>query len=82
MSGYAVCWRAAAGELGVLPDMTGANEPPAAPEKPLAGIASATAIRRYAVAALMQGAREAILDHDGAEYRLRITANGKLILTK
>jgi hemin uptake protein HemP len=28
------------------------------------------------------GDREAILEHDGQDYRLRITANGKLILTK
>ena len=28
------------------------------------------------------GGREAILVHDGQDYRLRITANGKLILTK
>jgi hemin uptake protein HemP len=34
------------------------------------------------VADLLQGRREAILEHDGAEYRLRITANGRLILTK
>jgi hemin uptake protein HemP len=27
-------------------------------------------------------AREAILEHGGQEYRLRITANHKLILTK
>ena len=26
--------------------------------------------------------REAILEHAGSDYRLRITANGKLILTK
>jgi hemin uptake protein HemP len=30
----------------------------------------------------MNGEREAILEHDGQEYRLRITASGKLILTK
>ncbi|WP_072393171.1 hemin uptake protein HemP [Hyphomicrobium sp. CS1GBMeth3] len=37
---------------------------------------------RYVVSELMQGSREAILEHDGAEYHLRITANGRLILTK
>lgn len=37
---------------------------------------------RYNVADLLRGGREAILEHDGAEYRLRITANGRLILTK
>ncbi len=37
---------------------------------------------RVSVAELLQGGREAILVHDGSDYRLRITANGKLILTK
>ena len=31
---------------------------------------------------LLGSDREAILEHDGQDYRLRITANGKLILTK
>lgn len=31
---------------------------------------------------LLDGSREAVLLHDGAEYRLRLTSNGKLILTK
>ena len=34
------------------------------------------------VRGLMSGAREAILTLDGEEYRLRITAKEKLILTK
>ena len=37
---------------------------------------------RVVVAELLQGGREAVLEHDGQDYRLRITANGKLILTK
>lgn len=37
---------------------------------------------RVAVTDILQGGREAILEHDGMDYRLRITANGKLILTK
>lgn len=37
---------------------------------------------RYVVSELLHGGREAILEHDGAEYHLRITANGRLILTK
>lgn len=37
---------------------------------------------RVAVCDILQGGREAILEHDGQDYRLRITANGKLILTK
>lgn len=31
---------------------------------------------------LMAGQREIIIVHDGEEYRLRITSNNKLILTK
>lgn len=37
---------------------------------------------RWRVAELMKGGREAVLEHDGQDYRLRITSNGKLILTK
>jgi hemin uptake protein HemP len=37
---------------------------------------------RVLVSELLQGEREATLVHDGKDYRLRITANGKLILTK
>jgi len=32
--------------------------------------------------ALFGGGREVIIRHDGADYRLRLTASGKLILTK
>jgi hemin uptake protein HemP len=38
--------------------------------------------RRIKVSQLLQGEREVILEHDSQDYRLRITANGKLILTK
>ena len=38
--------------------------------------------RRIKVTDLLEGEREAILEHDGQDYRLRITAKGKLILTK
>jgi hemin uptake protein HemP len=38
--------------------------------------------RRLKVSELLAGDREAILEHSGQDYRLRITANGKLILTK
>lgn len=38
--------------------------------------------RRVKVSELLEGEREAILEHDGQDYRLRITASGKLILTK
>jgi hemin uptake protein HemP len=38
--------------------------------------------RRVKVSELLEGEREAILEHGGQDYRLRITASGKLILTK
>ncbi len=38
--------------------------------------------RRLKVSDLLAGEREAILEHSGQDYRLRITASGKLILTK
>ena len=31
---------------------------------------------------LMQGRREVVIVHDGSTYRLRVTSNNKLILTK
>ncbi len=49
---------------------------------PAPTVASKETVVRYAVAELLRGGREAILEHDGAEYHLRITAAGKLILTK
>lgn len=36
----------------------------------------------YAIADLVRGGREAVILHDGQRYRLSITANRKLILTK
>ena len=39
-------------------------------------------MRRLKVSDLLDGEREAILEHSGQDYRLRITASGKLILTK
>jgi len=39
-------------------------------------------VRRIEVQELLGGAREAILLHAREEYRLRLTSNGKLILTK
>jgi hemin uptake protein HemP len=38
--------------------------------------------RRLKVSELLDGEREAILEHGGQDYRLRVTASGKLILTK
>jgi hemin uptake protein HemP len=39
-------------------------------------------VRRVAIHEILGGGREAVLLHDGTEYRLRLTSTGKLILTK
>lgn len=41
-----------------------------------------TTPREIAVATLLADRREAVLVHNGVRYRLRITSNDKLILTK
>ena len=69
--------------METTPTMNAADERPA-PEAP------STEARRTApqgpvrvlVSEILAGGREAILEHDGQDYRLRITSNGKLILTK
>jgi hemin uptake protein HemP len=38
--------------------------------------------RRVASAVLLRGGRQLIIEHNGEEYQLRLTKNGKLILTK
>jgi len=37
---------------------------------------------RFSSDTLLSGAREVIIEHAGDEYRLRLTSQGKLILTK
>jgi hemin uptake protein HemP len=37
---------------------------------------------RIASSALFKGVQEIIIDHMGQEYRLRLTGQGKLLLTK
>jgi hemin uptake protein HemP len=60
--------------------MMGRGDPPAPEGK---GASTPTGgPRRIKVSELLAGEREAILEHDGQDYRLRITANRKLILTK
>jgi hemin uptake protein HemP len=62
------------------------------PARPLGSIPTArqddtsTAIRpgmtRIDSRRLLDGGRELVIDHAGVEYRLRLTRNDKLILTK
>ena len=44
--------------------------------------ASVIAIRVITSEALLAGKRELVIKHAGHDYRLRLTAQGKLILTK
>jgi len=58
----------------------GADQDEASPRAATAG--SPTLVARYTVSELLRGEREAVLEHGGAEYRLRVTSKGRLILTK
>jgi hemin uptake protein HemP len=49
---------------------------------PVKRLVSSSPVRRIAIGDLLEGRREVVLLHDGTEYRLRLTSNGKLILTK
>jgi len=44
--------------------------------------APTTPIRRISSQRLLAGERELVIQHLGSEYHLRLTRNGKLILTK
>lgn len=57
------------------PDAEARNNEPAA-------MAPQGQMPRWRVTELMGGGREAVLEHDGQDYHLRVTSNGKLILTK
>jgi hemin uptake protein HemP len=50
----------------------------------LAGVeaVSAAPVRRISSQRLLAGERELVIQHLGSEYHLRLTRNGKLILTK
>ena len=56
------------------------DEDPASPAA--AATPAGDRLRRIKVSELLRGEREVILEHESQDYRLRITANGKLILTK
>jgi hemin uptake protein HemP len=43
---------------------------------------AATDLQRIDSRRLLAGGRELVIDHAGQEYRLRLTRNDKLILTK
>jgi hemin uptake protein HemP len=43
---------------------------------------TASSVRRISSQRLLAGERELVIQHLGSEYHLRLTRNGKLILTK
>ncbi len=43
---------------------------------------SSRKMHRVSAEALMQNTREIVIEYQGSDYRLRITSNNKLILTK
>ncbi len=49
---------------------------------PPADSGSASAPRRLSLEAILEGRREVIIRHRGEDYRLRLTSNDKLLLTK
>ncbi|WP_284402190.1 hemin uptake protein HemP [Dyella lipolytica] len=44
--------------------------------------ATVSSVRRISSQRLLAGERELVIQHQGSEYHLRLTRNGKLILTK
>jgi hemin uptake protein HemP len=58
-----------------MPDQRPRDPLPRAPAKP------AEQLRRVSSGELLGANGELIIEHQGREYRLRITQNGKLILT-
>lgn len=55
---------------------TGSSETPSQPDS------AAPNRHRLKSIEIFSGAREVIIEHAGDEYRLRLTSQGKLILTK
>lgn len=63
--------------LSVMPEVRGADLPPV-----MAPVTPDGAAPRVRSEDLLRGAQELLIDHQGACYRLRLTAQGRLILTK
>lgn len=52
------------------------------PRAPEPAAAAGRAAPRIDSRTLFRGGREVVIAHEGTDYRLRLTASGKLILTK
>ena len=59
----------------------GGLEPASTPAMASGGV-RASVLKRIDSEHLLSGARELVIEHAGQEYRLRLTRNEKLILTK
>lgn len=57
------------------------DNPPARKNPPPPVAVTAAQAGRISSAELFGARRELVIEHDGREYRLRLTQNGKLILT-
>lgn len=67
---------------GTLLTLSRLSPPPIMPHADGAEAAVAPPIRRISSQRLLAGERELVIQHMGSEYHLRLTRNGKLILTK
>jgi hemin uptake protein HemP len=66
---------------GTLLTLSRLSQPPSLPASQADAPASLPA-RRITSQRLLAGERELVIQHMGSEYHLRLTRNGKLILTK
>ncbi len=57
-------------------------EAPPLPAAKASQLDSVSGIRRMTSNELLAGRKELAIEHNGEEYRLRLTSKGKLILTK
>ena len=62
--------------------LTLSRSPQRPPADAAADAAPEAAVRRISSHRLLAGERELVIQHMGSEYHLRLTRNGKLILTK
>jgi len=67
--------------ISMISDIRVSATPPTSDDLPAQKVASSIALRRLTSAGLLQGDRQVVIEHAGREYLLRITAQGKLILT-
>lgn len=58
------------------------HRPPAEEARPTTALAPPETIRRVPLSLILGSDREIVIEFKGADYRLRITRNEKLILTK